>query len=97
MLSTVIVYIGLETVAACMEEWSNKVEGNASMKQVSRNKVKLRMKHVRRGKAAHNKTGKKGKDSVGKWDMYQMYEEEKFVTVVVVAVHCWHPGLTFWM
>ena len=35
------------------------------------------MKHVRRGKAAHNETGKKGKGGIGKWYVYQVNKKKK--------------------
>ena len=50
------------------------------MKQVSvmnGNNVELRMKHVGRRKAAQCKTSEKGKGSIGKWYVYQVYEREK--------------------
>ena len=31
-------------------------------------------------KAAHGGTGKKGKDGIGRWDVYQVYEKKEIVT-----------------
>ena len=38
-------------------------------------------------KAAHGGTGKKGKDGIGRWDVYQVYEKKEIVTVTMFVLY----------